>query len=402
MAVIIDENFDSVLLDTTNKAVISENFTYLIKQLMDYVDPAVSNEHEKLSHVIGGKRRAMRGERSSKLGYSYRIAAGKLITKSGKSKVINAFGTNILVDEWTVSHPHVVDSNMGEEYPTVDSNGEPRGPYTCLMTARISLTKKTPTRCYVSCNCKDFDTKFYERLQQGGYTKEKSLPKATQPERLAPALCKHLYAIYIQHYRDLVKETENFVVDSSPVLFGGTDTNTGPQNPIPTTITSPTTTVNKVATNKQEAIDIITAYLKTEYNRIKDNPDAYFDTRTAANGGQTYHRYPFSVILQNGNLKAIAYRNKNMPLTKANNSPIQILNIPNNPKIWRFMKFGTDHIKLWNIIKSLGEMPANVKAKLKASGKKEPVFDNVEIITDLSYLAENDKSSILSSISELN
>ena len=384
MPVILDENFNSIILDTTNVAVISENFSYLIKQLQDYVDPKVSNVHDKMPGKIGGQRRIERAKNSVNLGYEYKEAAGALITKSGRSKIINAFDTNILVDEWTVSHGHVKDPKLGEEYPTTDSNGEPRGPYTCLMTARISLSKKTPTRCYISCNCKDFDTKFYERLNQGGYTLEKSFALAKEPERLAPAMCKHLYAIYIQHYRELVKETEGFVINSSPVLFGGGGTvPTGPVNLVP-----PVQSGSVVARTKKEAFDLIQKELKTQFDRIKNNPTSYLDSRGKSSGGGRHHLYPFFVARLGGTLH-ILYRNKTVALTAASNGPFKVLEIPKNPAIWGFMKHSTDHQKLVDMIHQLGEMPTAMNNKIKKMTGMGVYMENVA------------DSSIMSSILEL-
>lgn len=401
MAVLLDiKTFDSVVLDTTNVAYIAENFSYLVKNLIDFVDPKLANAHAKYPEIVGGKRRVVRAVRGPQNGYQYNLDIGKFKTKSGGTRVIDAFGTPILIEEWEVSHPHVVDSDLGETYPTQDSNGDPRGPYTCKMTARVSLEKKTPTRCYVQCNCKDFQTTFYEKLNQQGYTNAQSLPASKGIKTQAPAMCKHLYAIYSQHYIQLVGGIEHGSVDQSPVLFGAPDT-TGLQTPI----VPPTAPVQEwpVANSKQEALAIISKKLQQEYNKIKNNPDAYFDTRSKSAGGGTYHKYPFSVILLNGNLRAIAYRNKTLAPAGNNNSPVKLLIIDNNPKVWRFIKFAADHQKLWDMIKALGEMPEAIKNRLKAEGKKEPIFDDtVYNLTDLTYLSENSSSAILTSMSELN
>lgn len=392
------------MLDTTNVAYLAENFTFLIKKLQDYIDPKVSNVHDKMPQLIGGKRRIERADRGAGLGYQYVEAAAKLVTTSGQSKIVTAFGSPILVDVWTVSHPHIEDSQMGEVYPTQDNAtkkrpSEPRGPYTCLITARISLSKRTPTRCYVQCNCKDFQTKFYEQLHNKGYTNKQNLPPAADinSPSLQPAICKHLYAIYKQQYSDIIADVEGSL-DENPTMFGLEDksADASPPNHIDTAPPA----VWPVATNKKEALELIAKKLKLEYDKIKFNPEAYLDTRTAASGGATYHKYPFSVVLLNGNLKAIAYRNKTLA-TSTNNSPIKLLVVDNNPKIWTFLKFGTDHGKLWDMIRSLGEMPQAVKKKLKAAGKREPLFDStMQSVTDVSLL-ETGSSSILFSISEL-
>lgn len=405
MTLILNTNtFDSHFLDTKNVAVISENFTYLIQQLSQYVDPGVSNIHDKRPDLIGGERRKTRGERSQGLGYDYKLSAGKLVTASGGTTVMEVFGTNVLIEEWTVSHPDVKDPQLGERYPTQDNAtkkrpAEPRGPYTCKMTARISLSKKTPTRCYVQCNCKDFQTKFYEELNNKKYTLAQSLPQAKEPERLKPAICKHLYAIYFQHYRDLVKETEGGVVNESPVLFGP---DAGPTPPPPP---PPPPVKGVVAKTKQEAIDLILARLKQEYARLRNDKEAYFDTRTRKYAGGSYHLYPFEVVLWNGQYTALAYRNK----TKAdprykNNAAIQLIVIPDNPKIWGFFSRAKDQGIMSDLKRSLPEMPLKMQELLRKELGYSVHLESVEItteVTDLSYLIEANGSSILSSISEL-
>ena len=396
-----EQTLDTELLDTKNVAIITENFTYLIDQLIDFVDPTIGNKHKEMPEIIGGQRRITRAMRSKGLGYQYQEAASKLITKSGGSTIINAFGSNIQVEEWTVSHPHVVDSQMGEEYPT-SSGGEPRGPYTCKITSRGSLSKKIPTRCYVQCNCKDFQTTFYDKLNKAGYTNPQSLPASKGVKFQGIALCKHLYAIYSQHYSKLVHDIEGYKVDESPLLFGAQPGHEegeildqgGNLAPIVST---------KVARNKKEAIDLIRERLKQEFDRLKNDESAYLDSRSKSSGGGRHHLYMFSVVLVNGNLRAIAYRNKDKADSKyKNNAAIQLLNIPDNPKIWSFFKAHADHKILWDLIYSLGEMSKKLKDSIQKKVGIGVYMEEVEIsLTDLTYAIEAPKGSILSSISEL-
>lgn len=401
-----EQTLESELLDTKNVAIISENFTYVINKLIDYVDPTISNKHKEMPEIVGGQRRIMRAMRGKGLGYQYVEAAGVLVTKSGGSKIINAFGSNILVEEWTVSHPHAVDTQMGEEYPTVGSapNHEPRGPYTCKMTARSSISKKTPTRCYLQCNCKDFQTSFYEKLNKAGYTNPQSLPASKGVKYQDIAICKHLYAIYSQHYSKLIQEVEGYKIDESPLLFGaqpgheeGETLDQGGQ------LVPPPDVKKAVAKNKKEAIDLIRERLQEEHSRLKNDELAYFDSRSKSSGGGRHHLHMFSVVLLNGNLRAIAYRNKNKAdSTYTNNSPIQILNIPDNPRIWAFFKAHADHKLLWDLIRSLGEMPTKMKNAIQKRVGIGVYMEEVEVsFTDLTYAIEAPKGSILSSISEL-
>lgn len=397
MAIILDENFDSLMLDTTNKAYLAENFTYLINKLIDFVDPKIG-DHTNYPDIKGGKRRIVRAQRGKQLGYQYKTAASTSTVSSRGTKTIQAFGQNVLVEEWTVSHPHVKDPELGETYPTQDSNGEARGPYTCLITARISLSKKAQTRCYVQCNCKDFDTTFYEELNKAGYTNPKSLPPASGAKALAPAICKHLYAIYSQYYTKLVSDVEGFKIDESPILFGHGDGGPGPEPPPP-----PPPPVNPVAKTKEEAKILIIARLKQEHNRLKNDKDAYLDSRSRAAAGQRYHLYMFSNVLQNGINRAIAYRNKDKADPKyKNNSSLQLLVIPNNPKIWNFFRKQGDGQWFFDQVRALGPMSNRMNDRIKKETGIEVWSENVEInVTDVSYLIEAKGSSILSSISEL-
>jgi hypothetical protein len=396
MAIYLDERtLDSELLDTDNTAVLAENFTYLVKQLMNYVNPAYKYTSVNKPLLKGGKRRAVRGERSTGLGYKYKTAVKNFTTTSKGTKQITAFGTKILVEEWTVSHNNVVDSDLGEEYPKADMvNGvaKPRGPYTCLLTARISLSKKTPTRCYIQCSCEDFKVTFYSKLNAEAYTNPQSLPAPTGKIPQAPAMCKHLYAIYSNHYRDLVKDTENFTVDPSPLLFQlGTATVSAPATP---TVQNP----------KQQAIADITARLRAESNRLKGSEVPYLDSRGKAAGGGRHHLFMFYVVLLNGNLRAIAYRNRaSADPAFANKSPIQLLNIPGNEKVWKLFGTHADHAMLWNLIRhNTQEMTQPLKTKVQKATGMGPYLESTEQpVTELNYLLSESSSSILLSMSEL-
>ena len=363
MAVYFDEDsFDSEMLDTKNTGVLCENFTYVVDNLIQFVDPKLNYGNVKLPDIKGGQRRMVRAMRGKDLGYAYKTAASTSVISSKGTKTITAFGTDILVEEWTVSHGDVSDPDLGEEYPASDSQG-PRGPYTCLITARITIKEHKPTRCYLQCNCQDFKATFYEKLNQQGYTNPQSLPASTGKKALAPAMCKHLYAIYSKYYTNLIGSTENYVIDSNPVLNGG------PQiQPIPTaTQPIPTKAPIITATNRDEAIQLIQTRLNQEIKKLKNNPDAYFDSRGKAAGGGRHHLYMFSIVLLNGQLRAIAYRNKDVADPKYKTSgPIQQLVIPDNPKIWKFLNKASDHALLNNMIKAAGPMSDKMNNEIKA------------------------------------
>lgn len=437
MIVHIDKNtLNSVVYDTKNVSYIAENFTYLLDNLAAYIDPSFSNKHEGEDHLKGGERIKERGKRSTGLGYNYdnspsaapappptpvvpegeeyketidtnpeykEVTDNATITKGG-TKSINAFGTDILVDEWTVTHGDVTDPKLKERYPAKDSDG-PRSPYTCLITARVALEGKVDTRCYVQCNCKSFQTTFYEMLHGEGYTNEQStIPAAGatggKKRLLTPALCKHLYAIIDNHYMDVIVRIENNARNQSPVLTllkaGKKVKLVKPVNPV-----APPAPV--VAKTRADAFKLIQARLQKEHARIKNTEQAYLDSRTRAHAGGSYHLYPFSVVLLNGSLKAIAYRNKNnvdptLPPTK---SSVKVLVIPNNPKIWALVNKKGDSAILWDMIRSLGEMPEDMQDAIWTRQGYGVHMEMTEIeVTDFDYLTET-SNSILLSISEL-
>ena len=110
------------------------------------------------------------------------------------------------------------------------------------------------------------------------------------------------------------------------------------------------------------------------------------------------------IILLNGQLRAIAYRNRDKADVKyKNNSPMQLLAVPDNPKIWQFFNKHTDHTKLWDMIRELGEMPEKMNNQIRKETGIGVYMEDAEInVIDVSYLIEAKNSNILSSISELN
>jgi hypothetical protein len=57
----------------------------------------------------------------------------------------------------------------------------------------------------VSCNCPDFDTTFKEELIRYGYTNG-TVPPGKGIKKLAPAICKHIYATLLREYKDIIAE----------------------------------------------------------------------------------------------------------------------------------------------------------------------------------------------------
>ncbi|MCI4437160.1 MAG: hypothetical protein JHC33_10180 [Ignisphaera sp.] len=419
MEIYLDERtFDSHILDNKNGGIIAENFTYLLKNLMLFIDPQFEYKGVKKAKDVagpvkgvlgaagnkpglkGGRRRMERGVREWKLPYNISFIS---------TQVLNAIGEDIDVDVWKISHPLVVDPDLGEKYPThTGAAKKPRGPYTVKMTARQDIINKKGTRTYVECDCEDFKATFYEELNDRGYTNTQSLPRSTGKRALAPAMCKHIYAIFDKEYRDIVGKAEKWIEDANASLFGGpTGQTSGAPATTPTQLT-PFTTNAKVAITKQDALTLVKAELQKIHATFKNNPQAYFDPTPKRT--LPYHQYMFFVIQVNKDIRAIAYRNKTLP-GLAPKGPYAVLEIPNNPKIWAkfFSKTTSPNVKqahpdfeiLWNMIRELGPMPEKLQKKLeKQLGHEMHMFEDVEYMVDMS-LIETKNSSILSSISEL-
>lgn len=421
MGIYLDERtLDSLLLDETNTAVVAENFTYLLKNLMVFIDPQYKYKSVKRADDVagktpgvlgaagnkaglrGGRRRMTRGEREWTLPYT--------ITSKGTKTEDDVFGSDIDVDVWEVSHGAVTDPDLGETYPTQNSSQKtgvvPRGPYTCKLTARASLINRVPTRCYVSCTCEDFKSTFYERLNDEGYTKSITIDRSTGKKELSPAMCKHLYAIFNKEYRKLVEETEGWVSDQSAVLFGGpegTEESGSEDQGGVSTVPTP----SSVAATKEEAVALIQKELKKIHDKFEFDPNAYLDSRSKASGGGRHHLYMFYVVQVNNDIRAIAYRNNAIAGSTSKN--VVLLQIPNNPKIWNFFtKRGAfkskhpDHAFLWDMIRSLGPMPQKVQKSVQKKVGIGVYMEEVEhSLTDFSFIHAGN-SSILMSISELN
>jgi hypothetical protein len=401
MEIYLDERtFDSHVLDNKNGGILAENFTYLLKNLMNFIDPQYKYDSVKKGKILkGGPRRMVRGTREWTLPYT--------ITSKGTETGADVLGTKIDLDVWEINHPYVTDPDLGERYPTQAGKAQkPRGPYTVRMTSRQDIINRKGTRTYIECSCDDFQATFYEKLNDKDYTNPLSLRRSTGKKALAPAMCKHIYAIFDKEYRDIVAKAEKWVEDVNAELFGGPGAAPSGTPATPVITTTPPTN-SKVAITKQDALILIKAELQKVHAQYKNDIKAYFDPRSGKKF--PYHQYMFFVIPVNETIRAIAYRNKAISggIPKG---PFALLEIPNNPKIWA--KFFTraaastnkhpDFDILWNMIRELGPMSPKLQKKLeKQLGHPVQLFEDVDYsMIDMS-LIETKNSSILSSISEL-
>lgn len=178
-----------------------ENFSWLIQQLSSFDDPTITYVKQGLQNIRGGARRIYR------YGAHYQAYyAAATIVKSPPPVKVNFGNTQIECDQWDVSHPEFTDKQMKERFPKpADVLKTDTNHYTVMVTSKDSIKKGTAKRYYVSCNCPDFDTTFKEELIKYGYTNGTTLPNKGV-KKIAPAICKHIYAVLMREYKDIVKE----------------------------------------------------------------------------------------------------------------------------------------------------------------------------------------------------
>lgn len=277
-----------------------ENFSWLIQQLSSFDDPNITYKKQGLQNIRGGARRIYR------YGAHYQAYyAAAVIVKSPPPVKVN-FGTSqIECDQWDVSHPEFEDKGMKEKFPKpsdvlkTDTNH-----YTVMVTSKESIKRGTAKRYYVSCTCPDFDTTFKEELIKYGYTNGTTLP-SKGVKKLAPAICKHIYAVLLREYKDIVKEesgpdeSAEFAIVTEPEEL---NFNFYPDtSAISTTSNQPTATVPKKprgripktdAEKKIEYDAAIRKSLKFLSNVMPNGVDVYKNSRQADN---SYKKYKFMV-----------------------------------------------------------------------------------------------------------
>lgn len=178
-----------------NKFILIENFSWLVSQLKAFSDPQYTYKRAGMPSLVGGPRRIYRATNHSTY-YTYAKIAKT--TKKGRVKV--SIGSDAVPCEvWEVTHVPFTDPKLKEKYPAPDT------PYTCIVTDRAAIKNGTATRYYVSCNCVDFKTTFEQELITAGYTADDpTLPAATGKKKLAPAICKHLFAVLMKNYASVL------------------------------------------------------------------------------------------------------------------------------------------------------------------------------------------------------
>lgn len=180
------------------KFTLTENFSWLVQQLQVYDDPKITYSKQGLQNIRGGARRIYR------YGAHYQqYYASATIRKTPPAVDVDFGGSKIQCDAWDVSHPEFSDSKMKEKFPKpADVLKGEANHYTVMTTSKESIANGTAKRYYVSCTCPDFETTFKEELIRYGYTNGVPGGPNKGIKKLAPAICKHIYAVLMREYKE--------------------------------------------------------------------------------------------------------------------------------------------------------------------------------------------------------
>lgn len=277
---------------TLPKFLLVENFTWLIQQLSAFVDPNIKYKNQGLPGLKGGLRRIYRYNQHYEAYYQ-----SAEIKKSTEHVNVNFGSVIIECDRWEVSHDTFEDKKLKEIYPKPDT-----GKYVVTVTSRDSFKNGTAKRYYVSCTCHDFAYTFKEELLNYGYTNgtvEKP-SGGNGPRKLAPAICKHIYAVIKREYTDVL-DNEPGAQESAEIAGSlGIDTLSGFDTTEPATEQpGPLPVVSKVPKSKKLTADkkldyeaAIRRSLKFFSNNMRDAIESYHNTRDVQTA---YKKYKFMV-----------------------------------------------------------------------------------------------------------
>ena len=447
MALILDPNtLEMIQLseDTEQPAVLCENFRWLLDNLAahDKNHPVAKNPEPD-----GGKRRMNRGDAGPNLGYTYFTHAeynefaskpDTNITNKGII-TINSFGYPVNVERWEVNAPWpVTDQGVKETYFGPGGRKSPGGgPYVCLITARADLRDKKKTRCYVSCNCKDFKYSFLHDLKdkkytdpnatvepQGHKTKKDGTPYDKVPQ--SAAICKHIYAILKQFYGKFIADESGPI--ENPELYADQKPE-APEEPFkitpypkPKQVQKPKPTpapIKKVVpilppgkkpkppTKTELKLvakdEIIVALQDADNTMPSGNIDSYLDPRKfskSKNAALNYHKYKFAVrVEEQGGHASIYYMN---PVFAGSTSGQKILTIPGRGKKDSYYLFTPKELHEL-VVKYTTPMSDDLQDKLedlRTKGKIVVYFESVIQYTEEMQIL-NESSSIMKSLMEL-
>jgi hypothetical protein len=432
-------------------AILCENFSWLLKNLHDF-EPNHKLKDGHWKQPGRGLRREIRGvgdpnNPSPQNGYQhfshaeYNEFADKPdtnVTNKG-IVVINSFGYPVNVERWEVKAPWPVrDSAKKETYNGPGGSKSLGGdPYVCLITARADLRDKKKTRCYVSCNCKDFEYSFLHDLKDAKYTdpnrtvppKGKGVNKNGKPTTPVPqtaAVCKHIYAILKLFYSKFInaeggpsenpefnveqpeEEPIDYIIPPIPPIKKAPPIKKPPTRvpPVPPVITPgkkpKPLTKTQIKLAAQDAI--IDALMDADRTIPSANIDSYQDPRKfskSKNAALSYHKYKFAVRVETADGKAsIYYMNPNFA---GSASGQKLLMIPKHSKKDSYYLFTPAELHTL-VSKYSTEFSPQMQTKLdklKQTGKIVRFTESV-----LQYSEEmqilNESSPIMQSLMELN
>jgi hypothetical protein len=272
-----------------------ENFQWLISQLSAFVDPQYTYDKMGRPDLKGGQRRIFRYDKHFQAYYK----EAKIATNS--KAIVDFGGTKIECDKFIVSHAAFKDPELKEKYPKPES-----GSYLVMATSRDSLKNNTAKRYYVSCTCTDFQTTFKEKLISYGYTSDDgTLPPSKGLKKLAPAVCKHIYAVLLREYKDIIdaegsaKESAEINTEYNkedfreepPEYNPGDFDNEQPSETMAAQKNKPGRQPKSDSIKKKEYEAAIRSTLRFFNNSMPNNPDVYKDTRRT----DAYKKYKFMV-----------------------------------------------------------------------------------------------------------
>lgn len=454
MALLFDQRtFETIQLleDDEHPAVLAENFSWLLKQLHEF-EPSHMLADKHWNQPGRGERRAERGNSAPNLGYNYFEnhpfnSYTPTINPKGIT-TINSFGYPFNVERFEVDADFPVkDTAKKETYYGPGGRKHPgNGPYVCMLTARYDLINKKKTRCYVSCNCKDFKHSFLYTLQGAKYTDPNAVvpPKGKNKRKNSDGsnytvpqhagVCKHLYAILKKYYSDIIAKVEDSP-DQNPEMFtepeeaevpsiyvppvrptpkGGPVTPPKPVAKPPVVPKVPAKLSTKPLTKtqlKQQASDAIRdALLAADKVIPSDQLVSYLDPRKfskSKHAAINYHKYKFAVRVETTDGKAaIYYMNPNQANAQSGQ---KLLTIPKLSKKDSYYLLSPkelhDLVKTYTtpFSSNLEKQLARERQKLGPDGKKQIVMFYESVIQfseELEIL--NEASLIKRSLLEFN
>ena len=429
-------------------AILCENFSWLLKNLHDF-EPQHQLVDKHWKQPGRGLRREIRGNDGPSLGYQHFSHAeynefsdkpDTNITNKG-IVVINSFGYPVNVERWEVKAPWPVkDAAKKEVYFGPGGSKSPgEDPYVCLITARADLRDKKKTRCYVSCNCKDFEYSFLHDLKDAKYTdpnravppKGKGVDKNGKPTTPVPqtaAVCKHIYAILKLFYSKFInaesgpsenpelnveqpeEEPIDYIIPPVPPIKKGPVVKKPPTKvpPVPPVLPPgkkpKPLTKTQIKAAAQDAI--VDALMDADKTIPSGNIDSYQDPRKfskSKTANLNYHKYKFAVRVETPDGKAsIYYMNPNFA---GSSSGQKLLTIPKHSKKDSYYLFTP--VELHNLVaKYSTEFSSQLKARLDKMNKTGGQQKAIYLESVLQYSEEmqilNESSPIMQSLMELN